>query len=187
MGMIKEQRMRISGFSRHALLCCVAAAMLAGCGGSQPPIGVPDAMPELETAPGHIVAHHIGAPSSFHVLHSFGPLPDGAQPYAGLIDVKGTLYGTTFTGGSNGCGTGYICGTVFSITTTGVEQVLYNFTGSSGEYPMAGLIDVNGTLYGTTFGGGMYDAGTVFTISTAGAEQALYSFTGGSDGSLPTT
>ena len=27
-----------SRFGRHALTCCVAAAMLAGCGGSQPPI-----------------------------------------------------------------------------------------------------------------------------------------------------
>ena len=31
--------MKISGFSRHALSAYVAAAMLAGCGGSQPPIG----------------------------------------------------------------------------------------------------------------------------------------------------
>jgi hypothetical protein len=38
--------MRISGFSRYALRSCVAAAMLAGCGGSQPPIGAPGAMPQ---------------------------------------------------------------------------------------------------------------------------------------------
>ncbi len=31
--------------SRYALSSCVAAAMLAGCGGSQPPIGAP-AMPQ---------------------------------------------------------------------------------------------------------------------------------------------
>jgi hypothetical protein len=33
--------MKSLGFSRCALHMCVAAAMLAGCGGSQPPIGVP--------------------------------------------------------------------------------------------------------------------------------------------------
>ena len=34
------------GLSRYALTMGVAAAMLAGCGGSQPPIGVPGAMPQ---------------------------------------------------------------------------------------------------------------------------------------------
>jgi hypothetical protein len=33
--------MRISGFVRYALCSCVAAAFLAGCGGSQPPIAAP--------------------------------------------------------------------------------------------------------------------------------------------------
>ncbi len=37
--------MRISDFGRYALNGCVAAALLAGCGGSQPPIGAPGAMP----------------------------------------------------------------------------------------------------------------------------------------------
>ncbi len=32
--------------SRFALVVCLAAAMLAGCGGSQPPIGAPGAMPQ---------------------------------------------------------------------------------------------------------------------------------------------
>ena len=38
--------MRVLGFSRYALTSCVAAAMLTGCGGSQPPIGAPGAMPQ---------------------------------------------------------------------------------------------------------------------------------------------
>jgi hypothetical protein len=33
-------------FSRRALTCSAAAAMLAGCGGSQPPIAAPGAMPQ---------------------------------------------------------------------------------------------------------------------------------------------
>jgi hypothetical protein len=33
-------------FGRSALASCVAAAMLAGCGGKQPPIGAPGAMPQ---------------------------------------------------------------------------------------------------------------------------------------------
>ncbi len=35
-----------SGFIRYALTCCVAAAMLASCGGSQPPIGEPGVGPQ---------------------------------------------------------------------------------------------------------------------------------------------
>jgi hypothetical protein len=37
---------RISDFGRYALSICAAAAFLAGCGGSQPPIGTPGAMPQ---------------------------------------------------------------------------------------------------------------------------------------------
>ena len=36
--------MTISRLGRHALTSCVAIALLAGCGGSQPPIGAPGAM-----------------------------------------------------------------------------------------------------------------------------------------------
>jgi hypothetical protein len=47
--------MRSLGLSRHALCSCVAAVMLAGCGGSQPPIGAPDAMPQSQAS---VIATH---------------------------------------------------------------------------------------------------------------------------------
>jgi uncharacterized repeat protein (TIGR03803 family) len=83
------------------------------------------------------------------VIHSFGNAPDGGGPTANVIDVKGTLYGTTAFGGSDGYGT------VFSLDPkTGTETVLYSFCGlqscADGALPEAGLIDVKGTLYGTT-------------------------------------
>jgi uncharacterized repeat protein (TIGR03803 family) len=119
-----------------------------------------------------------------HVLHSFGGRPDGAYPDAGLIAAKGTFYGTTSTGGS-GCGS-YGCGTVFSINTTRKERVLHSFGGDSdGARPHASLIDVKGTLYGTTGDGGRYGLGTVFSISAAGSEHVLHSFGSGSDGNRP--
>ena len=40
---------------------------------------------------------HSGSES---VLYSFKGTPDGSSPYAGLIDVNGTLYGTTYHGGA---------------------------------------------------------------------------------------
>ncbi len=94
---------------------------------------------------------------------------DGAYPEADLTVMNGTLYGTTFYGGSNGDGT------VFSVTTSGQERVLYSFKGGSdGELPAAGLTALNGVLYGTTlYGGsgscpsrnGTSGCGTVFALT----------------------
>jgi uncharacterized repeat protein (TIGR03803 family) len=119
------------------------------------------------------------------VLHSFGLAADGADPVGSLIKVKGTLYGTTSGGGLHKCGT-FRCGTVFSIATGGTEKVLYSFSGPpDGEDPAAGLIDVGGTLYGTTAGGGALGGGTIFSISLpSGTERVLYSFRG-PDGVFP--
>src|SRR5579871_4708173 len=38
--------MKVSRFGRYALSSCVAVATLAGCGGSQLPIGAPGTMPQ---------------------------------------------------------------------------------------------------------------------------------------------
>lgn len=121
------------------------------------------------------------------VLHSFGYGTDGTSPEASLINVNGTLYGTTFGGGGTGCSSFAGCGTVFSITTSGTERVLYSFVGDTdGAHPEASLIDVGGTLYGTTYGGGTYTQGTVFSISTSGTERVLHDFPSGrSDGRWP--
>jgi uncharacterized repeat protein (TIGR03803 family) len=110
---------------------------------------------------------------------------DGAFPEAGLIDVAGTLYGTTYQGGTSGAGT------VFKVSTSGKESVLYSFKGADGADPYAGLIAVNGTLYGTTQQGGSagcesgYGCGTVFELSTSGKERVLHRFKGGTDGADP--
>jgi uncharacterized repeat protein (TIGR03803 family) len=115
-------------------------------------------------------------------LYSFAGGTDGSQPVAGVIaDASGNLYGTTVTGGAHNSGT------VFKVTATGTETVLYSFTGGSdGSQPFAGLIaDASGNLYGTTNGGGASGNGTVFKVTPSGTETVLYSFTGGSDGSNP--
>jgi uncharacterized repeat protein (TIGR03803 family) len=99
------------------------------------------------------------------VLYSFTGGSDGESPGAGLINVNGTLYGTTTEGGS-GCA--YGCGTIFSVTTAGVETVLYRFAGTSdGWFPAAPLLYVNGAVCGTTSYGGnaRYCCGTVFALT----------------------
>lgn len=97
------------------------------------------------------------------ILYSFGShIPDGAHPYAGLVaDDMGNLYGTTTAGGTNNLGT------VFELTPSGEETVLYSFAGTpDGSYPYAGLIlDKAGNLYGTTTAGGAAGAGTVYKLS----------------------
>lgn len=121
------------------------------------------------------------------VLHSFAGEPDGAHPKSGLINVNGTLFGTTYYGGAN-CSSHGGCGTIFTLTASGAESVLYSFKGGSGdgEWPtQAALLDVNGALYGTTKRGGTKNRGTVFSITTSGKETVLHSFGGSGDGIYP--
>jgi len=65
---------------------------------------------------------------------------------------------------------------------------LHNFAGSpaDGAHPLGRPIrDSEGSLYGTTGGGGAWASGTVFKLAATGAETVLYSFTGGADGGAP--
>jgi uncharacterized repeat protein (TIGR03803 family) len=119
------------------------------------------------------------------VVYSFKGGSDGAYPQASLLNVDEVLYGTTVEGGRT-CGVTSSCGTVFAVTTAGSEAILYAFKGGAdGEGPRAALINVNGTMYGTTVTGGAFDAGTVFSVSKKGKETVVYSFAGGADGSEP--
>jgi uncharacterized repeat protein (TIGR03803 family) len=161
-----------------------AAALAAGCAGSQPPMS-PGAIPQDPT----LAARADGA--KYKILHSFTGIPDGAFPVASLIAVDGTLYGTTSYGGSYAS---YCygdpddsCGTVFAISPGGTESVLHSFgEGSDGVAPAAPLIEVKGKLYGTTqTGPGAYGHGTVFRITVTGVEKVLYDFPGKPDGSNP--
>ncbi len=128
----------------------------------------------------------ITASGSETLLHSFGSGSDGVNPYGSLIQASdGYFYGMTrLGGGANNLGT------VFEITPTGAEAVLYSFAGSSigdGAYPTGNLIQASdGNLYGMTSGGGTSNLGTVFKINMSGAETVLHSFGGGTtDGSAP--
>jgi uncharacterized repeat protein (TIGR03803 family) len=100
------------------------------------------------------------------VIHSFSGQPgDGQTPYYDVgvvLDTKGNIYGTTLYGGSNNAGT------VFELKPSGStykEIVLHSFGSGDGYYPYAGVIFVNGKLYGTTESGGAHSAGTVFAVT----------------------
>jgi uncharacterized repeat protein (TIGR03803 family) len=107
---------------------------------------------------------------------------NGSRPSGGLIqDRRGILYGTTEDGGL------YDIGTVFALAPTGAQKVLYNFTGGKdGGLPCGGLIqDMQGSLYGTTLGGGDYGVGTIFKLTTTGTQIVLHSFGSRGDGTHP--
>ena len=116
---------------------------------------------------------------------------DGEFPFAGLVeDAQGILYGTTSEGGVDNCTGHFGCGTVYSLTPNGsgayIENVVYAFqNGNDGAIPKAALIDVDGTLYGTTTGGGAYGSGVVFALTTSGSLTWVHAFQGGTDGAVP--
>ncbi len=102
------------------------------------------------------------------VLHSFNGI-DGSFPAASLIDIGGTLYGTTSSGGASACGPYGGCGTVFSLTRDGTEKVLHNFREGTGYLPMARLNYKSGSFFGTAqlgpYGGhAPYGGGTFFSL-----------------------
>jgi uncharacterized repeat protein (TIGR03803 family) len=116
------------------------------------------------------------------VLYAFGSGEDGSVPAGGLtMDKQGTFYGTTSEGGTNGSGT------VFTLSSKGVETVIYSFTGAGdGDSPEAGVIlNKKGALFGTTKWGGASNEGVVFEAKSSGTETVMYSFTGGNDGGVP--
>jgi uncharacterized repeat protein (TIGR03803 family) len=119
------------------------------------------------------------------ILHSFtGNGGDGVLPFAGVtLDSAGNVYGTTYSGGTEGWGT------VFKIDASGNYSVLYSFTGSGvdGEGPYGGVIvDSAGNVYGTTEYDGLGGQGIVFKLDPSGNESVLYSFSGlNGDGDTP--
>jgi len=144
-------------------------------------------------------------------LYSFNNESDGGFPAGSLIsDKSGNLYGTAVLGGDLNCTQPHArapilrlpgvpieqnppgCGTVFKVSPSGVETVLYTFTGTQdGSWPSAALVlDSSGNLYGTaeyageaSCGGGT-GCGTLFKLDTAGKFSVLHTFKG-SDGAYP--
>jgi uncharacterized protein (TIGR03437 family) len=110
------------------------------------------------------------------ILYSFGGTPtDGRNPDAMLIQaIDGNFYGTTENGGVNSCPAGFTgaggCGTIFKVTPSGTESVLYSFsaTESDGQNPPGALTQgTDGNFYGTTNTGGTGSDGMVFKFIPA--------------------
>lgn len=134
-------------------------------------------------------ANIAGAQAKYKIVHAFGAGTDGSQLFGSVVlDQAGNIYGTTFGGGTD------LCGTVFELIPQSngqwTEQRLYNFLcyDFDGYGPRGGVaLDPSGNLFGTTYYGGDAFNGTVFEL-TPGAggwtETVLHSFDG-NDGSGP--
>ncbi len=127
-------------------------------------------------------------------VYSFCSLPacrDGSHPFAGVIRAhSGSLFGTTFKGGTHGGGT------VFELKPGQGLTTVYSFceTGecADGLQPESTLLEApNGNLYGNTSSGGNVAAcaptgcGTIFEMTPSGLLTTLHTFSG-QDGSSPT-
>lgn len=138
----------------------------------------------------------INSVGSEAVLYSFRGGADGMNPAAALVmGSDGAFYGTTpFGGGSTNPACANGCGTVYRITTAGVETVLYSFGGGTGNgaNPYASLIEgSDGNFYGTTEAGGSENCsggcGSVFKITPQGIETPVYLFALAIDGISPSS
>ncbi len=146
------------------------------------------------------------APWSEQVLFDFPGGSGGQAPYSGLVgDPATAMYGTTLYGGTgpctraNGVGNPPIpgCGTAFSVTQpspgTFATTLIYSFQGGPRDGNTPGRLSMgsDGTLYGTTFGGGYFvdgrlspwGCGQVFSLAPTGPaggwqETLLHAFTG---------
>jgi uncharacterized repeat protein (TIGR03803 family) len=120
---------------------------------------------------GFTVLHHFSATDALTQTN-----PDGAAPCATLTLSEPVLYGTTSAGGAGASGT------IYSVKTDGTQfQTLYSFaplnpataTNSDGAFPVAGLLLLGNSLYGTTFSGGPGSVGTVFKLPIPSAPATI--------------
>lgn len=146
-------------------------------------------------ASNHGAVFMLTATGEERLIYSFRGGSDGDFPSAALIQGRdGALYGITTYGGGTAdmatrCERG--CGTVFRVTLEGRESVVHAFRGGmlDGVHPTASLLEAgDGTLYGTTSGGGSdidIGSGTVFKIAPNGQESTLYAFRDETEGVFP--
>lgn len=125
-----------------------------------------------------LVKPKTGTVWTFKLVHRFIWGPDGIAPTGPLTIVGGKIYGTTSAGADTSCG----CGEVFKITPVGstfVYQILHRFNRTQGTTPIGGvLVAADGTIYGTTTGGGANNSGVVYKIAPGGAYSVLHHFAG---------
>jgi uncharacterized repeat protein (TIGR03803 family) len=148
----------------RVIVGCAIVVFVAACSAASGPSSVPavnSAGAAIDAPAGH-----------FRLLHAFANSPDGADPNGTLVQLNGTLFGVTDSGGTKG---NY--GTIYSLSITGKEKVLYSFDYYDGYAPEGGLLAYNGLLYGTVAVASNY-YGEVYSITPSGSFTVLHKFMG---------
>jgi uncharacterized repeat protein (TIGR03803 family) len=120
------------------------------------------------------VVYEFTTSGEYNILHNFAGGLDGDGPQDRLTqDAEGNLYGTTLAGGNDSAGT------VFEVSSSGVESILQNFciteSPSCGFEPSGPVTrDSQGNLYGRVSGGGQDHAGVVYKIAADGTYTEAY-------------
>ena len=120
-----------------------------------------------------------GKLSSIYFFCSQPDCADGNDSSPLILGSDGSLYGTTYGGGSHARAQ-HGSGTVYKMTTAGELTTLYSFCSAKpctdGQYPLGIILASDGSFYGTTSSGGTFDEGTLFRISATGEFKVLYTF-----------
>ena len=94
--------------------------------------------------------------TNFSTVATNNPIGQSLEP---IFLWNGTLYGTTWKGGSS------TAGVVFRVDTNGNNfSVIKNLRGGNGSMPYSSVVVSNGVIYGTTHQGGTKNQGVVFKI-----------------------
>ncbi|MBN1527346.1 MAG: hypothetical protein JW919_07180 [Candidatus Omnitrophica bacterium] len=111
--------------------------------------------------------------SNFTTLYSFNNGVTSSPLTTLIMDSRGTLYGTTASGGAYGWGA------IYSIDSDGSNyRTLHSFNEGEGQSAHATLImDSQGVLYGTAWAGGDDKCGTIFSMNSDGSNyRTLHTF-----------
>jgi uncharacterized repeat protein (TIGR03803 family) len=141
----------------------IALFGITACGGASIPTAASNAA--FASATGDAAAGH------FRLLHSFGDAPDGINPSGALTPLGGFLYGLAQRGGTHGNGT------IYRLSVTGREKVLYSMNSYDGYSPAGALLAYQGVLYGT-IAVGQNSEGAVYSVTTRGKFDIIHRFSG---------
>ena len=132
--------MRSHNYGRYGPSICAGTILLLAACGFQEPLSSTQGefAPQVKSWARHVRP-------AYGVIYDFQGYPsDGSAPYSGLINVNGTLYGTTISGGSSDNGT------AFEITSSGEKvyyPAIYRTNGAAGKIVGTTLLDVAGRVH----------------------------------------
>ncbi len=158
-------------FGRNALEDPTSAFVLASDGYLYAAVGT-DA--RLGAPSGGVILRMNPLGGSITPVHAFNAATEGVLPMSLIQASDGNFYGGTLHTTRAGGG-----GVLFQMTPQGNVTVLHPFDTdpNSPYWALAPLVEgADGSLYGTTYGGGQYYCGEAFKISKSGSYTVLHDF-----------